>query len=720
MTAVRHAVILAVLCIGLAGRPAVAQEPITQCADWSADPGTRVSRDITLSDLKYLATDTALEVTPLRGSVRDPESVTIKLRDLDKAAGADDGSVLVAIEEDDASRKRGPLVRLGIRTVAVDAKTGTLVDFVRFRLQGDTRPTAIGEDVFEALDCVEVPGDPVLVPKALIEGRGEKNLLPPRSLEDIGKGGAEMIVIIPVEPPRSLAEIGRGDPGLGGLPSDTPKRSLEDLATAEDATGPEKPPAETPVPSPVAEPPADPTGDGDATAPPAEAAMCDRFGIALDAAPGLEAAPFLTVGQRSSTQEVGLWTYNDIVDQAMPTGQTGVLTTAAGVIEPIEIVRTFRLADQPVRHLLRPILPDSLRLAPGEATVALPVVLSVRLFGDARMIALSGLDALDADLADLLPAGTLRILWHEIQPDGQIGTLREADRFSDLVATARDLPETDVSYSSRTTMQTFADGLVRVLASSETTTDLAVWVLEGVLLPDETPAILSDMIARVGRDGNIRRFLPGDGRPRRWLHVVSGQFAQMFSESYIRGPVLRADPPIGEMDVERDSGRDKRTLLDDRGKLATALSNHIKRNLAALELPEGPGGAGPADAYLDGVDGYDSIGILLPTGQTTDWLDAAGQSLRAIQLFKDGTPPDEARSAKVDLSALLLVKSTNAGLATGLVGAAGSEQQRLSRLETIGLLDDYEVLLKQLTVQLGMARSVSAAACGHVFIGLSD
>lgn len=717
MTAVRHAVILAVLCIGLAGRPAVAQEPITQCADWSADLAAKVPRDITLSELKYLATETALEVTPLRGSVR-AETVTIKLRDRDAVAGAHDGSVLVAIEGDDASPMRGPLVRLGIRTVAVDAKTDDYLDFVRFRLHGDTRPTDIGADVFEALDCVEVPGDRVLVPKAPIEGKGEKNLLPPRSLEDIGKSGVEMTVIIPAEPPRSLTEIGRGDAGLGGLPSDTPKRSLEDLATAEDATGPEKPPAKTPASPPVATPAADPTGD--TIAPPAETAMCDRFGIALDAAPGLEAAPFLTVGQRSSAREVGLWAYNDIVDQAMPTGETGVLTTADGVMEPVEIVRSFRSADQPVRHLLRPILPDSLRLTPGEAPEALPVVLSVRLFGDARMIALSGLDALDADLADLLPAGTLKILWHEIQPDGQIGTLREADRFSDLVATARALPETDVSYSSKTTMQTFADGLARVLASSETTTDLAVWVLEGVLLPDETPAILSDMIARVGRDGNIRRFLPGDGRPRRWLHVVSGQFAQMFSESYIRGPVLRADPPIGEMDVERDSGRDKRTLLDDTGKLATALSNHIKRNLAALDLPEGPGGAGPVDAYLDGVDGYDNIGILLPTGQTTEWLDAVGQSLRAIQLFRDGTPPDEAGAAKVDLSALLLVKSTKAGLATGLVAPTGSERQRLSRLETIGLLDDYEALLKQLTLQLNMARSVSAADCGHVFIDLGD
>lgn len=693
MMAARRAAALVLLMVCLTTTRGAAQELFRDCSQWSSDPNILVGSNVTLERFGFLSIAGEIIVEPVRGN-RLNARVAVRIDKLKVDGKEDDDTIEIAL-----NKRPNPVIRLPRNAKMVNAETGMPMDFAEFRLADKGNPiTEVADDLTAPLECRALPGEFALRAIVDIEDDVSVDKDPLPSLVDIGKGRDVVVVPSPKENPR-LSEIGRGDGDGEPRPDERPKRSLGDLAVGPGA-----------APESVAVEPVPVTAT-------AKLAICDILRReTFKTAPALLPTPFMTVGQRSDAHSAPLWTYSSPIDQTIPAEMNGKISSEPGVLDPVEIVRTFHRVDAPLLHLLRPILPGGLMIDNFTAPSGSTSTLTVRVFGDARIVGISGLAQLDTVLESSLLTGSLQILWHEIKADGTLHPGREFRSFFDLIASARSLPQVDVGYSDAATLRRFADALAKTMITSDATTDMAVWVLEGVLLPDETPAILSDTIARIGLEGNIRRFLPGDGRPRRWLHVLTGQFAQTFSESYIRGPVLRAEPPIGEVEVEINSGRPERSLLGDPGKLGLALTNHLKRNASRVELPAAVSGAAADLFFVDAADAYDRIGVLVPRENLSDWLDSTSTALNSIARYEDEIVVNDDEAQMYDLSALLLLSSNSYGVTLGLINAGGGTQQRLLRLEASGLLDDYYRLVLRLTEQLVQARGSLADDCGYFFL----
>lgn len=688
------AYVVAILPV-LWGGPVQAQ-PMTfqDCEFWRSDGAIERETDVVLSHFVMLFEPIKLKVRwfNARTGLVDKEETEITVETIDNPDGHPSEPLYLSVED----APRHPEVFRLPRHVVVRVKGAAVPSRQQLFVQNLPAKSFTKAGASESSYCVAVPGSNHLTAK-----RGVMPGTPPERLEF--KDGPPLVPLTPVDPVvPSLSDL--ADRTTAGKPPPPPPvPSLTELTT-------------TPTPfEPTFRPPQAPR-------PPAETGKKVGGGPVAVCMPGETAPETLTfsgdalpegflIGRRGSARSVASVTYNEILGTVIRNDDSVLPVSASGTIEPLEVIRSSR--DGAGLLTLLAMVRGKVEGAP----LAEPV-LSVRVFGDPAAVRMSGLQRLDRDpvLSGLIAADGLAAEWSSVGPDGRLAAPRRFATFGDLVAAAEAEPAGEANYSARAVLQRFFDGFAATLIGSGTTTDAAIWVLQGVLMPDETPAMLTAMIESVNQDGNIRRFAPPQSEPRRWLHVLSGTFAQRFSEAYLTGPIERSAPAIGNFSIELDPGREPRDFLRGDDRLALMLQNHARRNAPADLLPAAAPPEGTATSVV-AAETHDLVGIAIRKDQTSRLVRDLANAKRSLMDLQSGvTPASSGDGEGFNPFSLFLPSSGPDGTIRGLFAPVSAIDTRLALSHREGRSAEILAFVERLLNNVSYAAALAEEGCDAIVV----
>lgn len=739
------------LAIGLLLATGAQAQDMSDCTYWRADPYVREATDIRFLGAATLLFDSGrLRVQAVRDGRPARGAQMVRLRGAD---GRFLREVTVITSPVESLREQVEALRLPVGVSVVAEEDDGDLGFAEFILLepfkrdggrivpagGNAAPRGYCRDQPDARTLLTVtePGRFDAGPAVGADaGGGDKGYSYPGggggSLRDLAKGGAGGAA----DGGPSLLGFrgGAAEGGGGGGDALSGSPSLRELAGG-GATPPVGGGGAEPPPVAVTElAPADAVPVADPA--PAGLAVCVP-GLAAPVRSTLSISPGATylAGFRNATLAAPAVTYSTLLDAAIPAEGQLLLTAVPGALDLVEVFKSGTDAAGKPEVLLRPL---GARIAaavdpapePDAAPEAGPAhALVVRLFGEPERVAISGLGLIDPAIADLRRSAGLRILWHDIGPDGAIAPPQTYESFTALVDAARAREGWDVNYSLASGLQRFADGVVSTLETSPERTDLSIWVLEGVLLPDESPQILSEMIRRVGASGNIPRF-ESDNAPRRWLYVLSGQFAQSFSEGYLRGPIQRSRPAIGEIDIEIRGAGEERSLMTDPARPAHALRSQFSRlGIAPVEAPAAAAPLPPEDGdsrpAMAGEQGYSDLGLVMDAAALDGFLSDLAGTMRGFRAFTAGEKRDGSIRVARDATALFRPRSDETGriqhFEVDMTIEGAGMQRKFDGLKQRGQGAEFDGFLQRLTIAAAELRhQVSADGCGLVYVPLVD
>lgn len=723
------------LAIGLLFASVAQAERMSECSYWQADPHVSESIPIEFRAAVTLLFDRGeLRVQPMRNGRPTRGSRMIRLR-------GTDGRMLRELTVsssfiEDAGGQRDAL-RLPVGVSVLDADRNEVLDFSEFLLPSNFERDGVkvvdaGGATWPRTPCLDAPGAKLLIAMGDLRPAGPGEKAPEwdksysypgggPSLRDIVKGGAGDGGGVAAGP--SLGEIARGGGAAGEVGGTPSLRELRGGGGTPNPAGPAPADDRTPAPVVVTElAPATPVAAAD----PVMQEVCVP-GLSAPVRATLNVTPggAYLAGFRNAAVSAPAVTYSALLDAGLASEGNLALTATPGSLELLEVFKSGTEGGKPVA-LVRPLGAQLDTVAAPEADPA-PVSeheLVIRLFGEPERIGISGLALIDEATADLRRSAVLRILWHDVAQDGAISAPQTYDSFAAVVAAAKTRENWDVNYSLASNLQRFADGIVTTLENSPERTDLSIWVLEGMLLPDETPQILSDMIRRVGASGNIPRF-ESDRAPRRWLYVLAGQFAQSFSEGYLRGPVQRSNPAIGEIDIEIRGGGEARSLLTDPVRPAQALRSQFSRlgiPTVAAAPAAAPADEGDTRPAIDAESGYVDIGLVIEASRLNNLIDELLNTREGFRAFVDKTGREGTTKITLDATSLFRPRSDegaqvqNFGADTTIESVA--MQRSFMVLAQRGQADEFDAFLKRLALDEAwpLRQAAASGRCSLVYL----
>lgn len=721
------------------------------CGYWAADPTITVATVRTLSQIIAIAANPRRDyIGQALGPDREPlaRRGRVTFQPGSRADGSAVSAVLVALEGEDRPFDGRPVFRVpaDLRFTHTEDVTGETVDFVAGRLhRTHLQPIGAGLPLEPPLQCVEVPGNATLIPMA----------------DDPRPGAAPPTVTGPdpaPDPAPGLSSLGDrvGPGGTGDRGATGGFSSL--LAAPDDRDGPDPAPGgfsrlgerlTTRTPDPLAEPAGRPgpvPGIVPETVPAARpAGLAGAGAVCLNGVATRLNGPMPTgqtlmlAGLRRGNDPVALMTYDPQLGLVEAAGTPARLLSAPGTLDPLATVGPLRpgaQAGSPSSLLMvRPVGTANLSLLDADpppppvasTTGEAPVV---HIFAAPGMLRISGLNQLDPGLNAATGGLAPTLIWYPIRGDGTLAQPVTATSFDQLMIEAmlREATAEDPLYELADVLTRSLDEMRTALETSAVPVDTAIWILRGGQLPTIAPQAIRDFLTRTPQTAPIPRLGgPTDRGARRWLYILSGFFAQEFSEAYVSGPIEVVRPTQAAFEMALSERSIDGPLLAN----ADSLVRQIQGNWAARTGadPAATSARLPADrapSFADGMEravlpsAYDDIGLVVPR-DAFEALDAGLLAMIAAVPARSVAIPD---GLDIDPLALWLLAADDDGLvATTIASSVGRRRAEALILEDAALLDEFERFLLNVVSQLQGAKaaaSASSAECAAIYLPLGS
>ncbi|MBY6153361.1 hypothetical protein KUV47_09065 [Vannielia litorea] len=471
-------------------------------------------------------------------------------------------------------------------------------------------------------------------------GEGDRTVAPRKGLGDL---------LANVTGDRASATGSDDTPRPGGIADVFPERHAGASPPVADARAPEPVSSEEEAP------------DSFGTSPTVCGNVASVSGLTLDpdAFPGL-----FTVGAMPRAEaEFAAIELLPFTDEARQTDAR--LTFAAGragQLQPIALPNGIRA--RPVAEALNELIlavptdPKSLRrVSPvlekteqqGPGARAATGAFRLAIFADGHSLSQAGVAELERDLLKSGGAPPWVVDWFEPDTLGRITAHINLPSINAATVMAATSPG-EFFPQQPDQFEALMRGFEETLVSDGPSYDQVIWVLEGHVLPHNTPGRLEEMIERVNELGRVTRF--PDGRARKWLQVIAGQFSAPFSAAYLDGPLKTTR--AGYLTIE-DRGKAERTvMLLDQTFLRNTLSGLMSRagsvyepglRKSPMEMEPPPEAEADQVSLTPAVDAeaaYERIGLVLHREGFTPFVEAVRATRAAFEnggpVGRNGTP----------------------------------------------------------------------------------
>jgi len=332
---------------------------------------------------------------------------------------------------------------------------------------------------------------------------------------------------------------------------------------------------------------------------------------------------------------------------------------------------------------------------------------------DAATLAVSGLDRLEQQMLDWAPGRVWRVDWAEITSLGDVLDPVQYNSLSDLVAAVagRDDAFAAVDADKFDKLMT---GLTRSLASPGMPVARFLWLVEGHPLPHTAPARFEQMIQQVNAGGNVVR--RSDGRARKWLEVIAGQYSTPFAQSYLEGPVLTSS--AGYMSVEHRNGPTRDVILTT----TNAISDRIRLDLNVAGIatdaptPSPVVAVNPEELVFDRAGLVDEAGLLVARTAYPDLMRALTMTDLIWTQLENGTDTANADDVIDALSLVAMRTRDDGSVLTRTLSARDLERRlKLVRARPDGANDLASLRLWLLATTARGLTLTGNAACDYLF-----
>jgi hypothetical protein len=181
----------------------------------------------------------------------------------------------------------------------------------------------------------------------------------------------------------------------------------------------------------------------------------------------------------------------------------------------------------------------SLRWKPGHRKSAPSLPVRVIVAGGAPEIAMSGLDAVGAELRKQSSGrATVTVEWYQPTDTGSLGPVQRYDSMEDFVRAAADEHKGDGRPVplGEVEIRAFLDSLQTILIEQTQPVDRVFWIKGPYMVPSAIPARFEEFIESVQRNSAPIRGLGS------WLTVITARMPG-FSIGYLQSPVYSKSVP---------------------------------------------------------------------------------------------------------------------------------------------------------------------------------
>lgn len=288
---------------------------------------------------------------------------------------------------------------------------------------------------------------------------------------------------------------------------------------------------------------------------------------------------------------------------------------------------------------------------------------------DAATLAQSGLAELEKELLAWSNHPLWSVEWVEITATGELLPRRQFESYHALVAAAAENSESEYFASDTEQFRKLTQDLKAELGREGPSVDQFFWLIEGIRLPHTAPSDLERFIQAVDEGGNVTR--RDNGRARKWLELVAGEFSTPYAQYYLEGPVKTTGS--GYFTVEVRNGKPRDVILQDTKGIVERTKLIVRRTIEDFEPTET---TKPKVDLIDLAfarqDAVSSLGIMVRADALPEF--ASSLALANRLLLEDGEEYAKTSAANViDLVSLANMRTDEFG-AMGLRSLTLQEQ----------------------------------------------